>query len=649
MKHDSTSQATGIRLRTKIALGFGTVLLLMTLSAIWGSLGLSRLMGLSKDVVRDDNFRTELARREIDHLTWASKLSAFVFDSNVHHLSVQLDPKQCAFGRWYFSAEKARAEQRFPAIAPDLEAIDEPHRRLHASAAKIAEVYREVDPRLVERIQDLELGHLKWASKIETALLDQSTRLDVETDHTQCPLGRFLYGPERAAFLATYPEIDRSLTAIESAHQALHASARDLTAMLERGEPTGARAIFVSRTQPALTEVQQGLEQVQEQAHKRTQGVREAAAIYNDETIPQLHRVQERLGNIAQLVAEHSAQTQGVLNQDGQHTQWLQLIVAAISLALGTLLAWLIIRSTLRQLGGEPADLAMATQQLSHGDLTQEIALRKDDSSSLASHMAKMIVQLRQIVTDVRTGADNLSSASGEVSATSQSLSQGATEQAASVEQTSASIAQMKASVQQNSDHARSTSQVARQTADEARQGGEAVARTVTAMKDIAGKVSQIEDIAYKTNLLALNATIEAASAGEHGKGFTVVAAEVRKLAETSGAVAREISDLAKGSLAVAEEAGQRLEAMVPRIIETANLIAEISTSSAEQTAGIQQINDAMGQLDETTQQNASASEELAATAEELSAQAALLRETIAFFQVERTRLETDRRENTSR
>jgi len=203
------------------------------------------------------------------------------------------------------------------------------------------------------------------------------------------------------------------------------------------------------------------------------------------------------------------------------------------------------------------------------------------------------------------------------------------------VEESSASMEEMSAAINQNADNARQTESLARKAADDAKESGEAMAKTVTAMRDIASKISIIEEIARQTDLLALNAAIEAARAGEQGRGFAVVASEVRKLAERSQAAAAEINTLSASSLGVAERAGTLLEKLVPDILRTSELVQEIAASSLEQGSGASQVNRALQQLDQVVQQNASASEELASTAEELSSQAEQLQATISFFRLD--------------
>ena len=270
--------------------------------------------------------------------------------------------------------------------------------------------------------------------------------------------------------------------------------------------------------------------------------------------------------------------------------QWI-IALCIVIIALGMVAAWVITRGITRPLRGA-VDVA---NRLAEGDLTVRIeATSKDETGMLLSAMQHMTGKLSGIIGEVRGAADALSSASEEVSATAQSMSQATAEQAASVEETSASVEQMSASINQNTENAKVTDGMASQAAKQAIEGGEAVTQTVTAMKQIAGKIGIIDDIAYQTNLLALNAAIEAARAGEHGKGFAVVAAEVRKLAERSQVAAQEIGELAGGSVDKAESAGKLLDEMVPAISKTSDLVQEIAAASEEQSSGVGQVNTAM-------------------------------------------------------
>ncbi len=341
----------------------------------------------------------------------------------------------------------------------------------------------------------------------------------------------------------------------------------------------------------------------------------------------------DRDAEAAQAVVEVAAADQEAkMRQEVNQSETLILGALSVAVLLGLLVAWLITRGIT---GPVRKGVAFAAS-MAEGDLTARIDLdQHDELGQLAAALSSMGDKLRQVVADVRSGVDNLASASNQVSATAQTISQGATEQAAGVEETTSSVDQLNSSVQQNSENARVTAGIATNASAEASRGGEAVSRTVSAMREIAGKIGLIEDIAYKTNLLSLNAAIEAARAGEHGKGFTVVAAEVRKLAENSRLTAQSINQLATDSLAIAEEAGRLLQRMVPNIGKTADLVEEITAASGEQSSGIAQISNAMSQLDKATQQNAAASEELAATSEELAGQAEQLRHTMAFFKME--------------
>ena len=292
-----------------------------------------------------------------------------------------------------------------------------------------------------------------------------------------------------------------------------------------------------------------------------------------------------------------------------------------------------IIKTNLNVLIAAMGSITQAAQQIAGGNLLVDIKERSG-KDELMRALAAMVQQLSDVVGEVKGAADNVGQGSMEMSSGSESMSQGASEQAAAAEEASSSMEQMSANIRQNADNAMQTEKIAVKSAADAIEGGKAVAQTVLAMKEIAGKINIIEEIARQTNMLALNAAIEAARAGEHGKGFAVVASEVRKLAERSQAAAGEISKLSVSSVDVAEKAGEMLAQLVPDIQKTAELVQEISAASKEQDTGASQINKAIQQLDQVIQQNAGAAEEMSSTAEELSSQAEQLQATIAFFKV---------------
>ncbi|WPL16440.1 Ribose and galactose chemoreceptor protein [Thiorhodovibrio winogradskyi] len=310
--------------------------------------------------------------------------------------------------------------------------------------------------------------------------------------------------------------------------------------------------------------------------------------------------------------------------------QLITLLTLGLLVALPTVLGLLV----LSRFVIAPVNQGLAfARHMAEGDLSANIDLHsRDELGELARALNHMAERFREVVSGVRHGTEQLGAASREVDAASQSIAQAATEQAASVEQTAGTMAQLNTLVHDNTSKAHATEEKAMDAAHEAEKGGEAVSRTVTAMKGIADKIGLIEGIAYKTNLLSLNAAIEAARAGEHGKGFTVVAAEVRKLAENSRQTALEIGQLAKDSLAVADDAGRKLAATVPKIGETATLVREIAAASQQQASGVEQVTTAMSDLERATQQNAAVSEELAATANQVSEHSQRLHETVAFF-----------------
>lgn len=282
-------------------------------------------------------------------------------------------------------------------------------------------------------------------------------------------------------------------------------------------------------------------------------------------------------------------------------------------------------------------DIRRVSQWASHVD--QDIhysgelnVRRKDELGDLVESVRGLTLKLVGVIQDIVLVAERVRSCSDALTVSTDEISKGASTQAASVEEISASMEQMASNIGQNAENAQRTDSIAKHSGGRATECERAVSRTIDAMKEIAEKISIIEEIARQTNLLALNAAIEAARAGEHGKGFAVVAAEVRRLAERSGVAAMEIGELSVSSVDVADSTGSMLQELVPDIETTAELVQEISLASKEQTAGATQVNIAIQMLDEVIQRNATVSEQTAGTSQELASQAEHLSDLLLKF-----------------
>ncbi|MBK8751464.1 MAG: HAMP domain-containing protein [Candidatus Competibacteraceae bacterium] len=325
--------------------------------------------------------------------------------------------------------------------------------------------------------------------------------------------------------------------------------------------------------------------------------------------------------------------------------QWLMALVLVVSLGVIMVVAWLVTGTITRPLGVA----VTASGLIATGDLTTDIQVTShDETGQLLQAMKTMATQLREIVSNVTQATTQVSSAAAEIAQGSSDLAQRTEEQASALEQTASSMEELTSTVKQSADNAGQANQLADAARTQAEQGGQVVDQAITAMsainassRKIADIIGVIDEIAFQTNLLALNAAVEAARAGEQGRGFAVVAGEVRKLAQRSADAAKEIKGLITDSVSKVEDggrlvgrSGQTLKEIVTSVKKVSDIVAEIAAAAREQASGIEQVNKAILQMDQVTQQNAALVEETAAASHAMGDQAHELQQLMGFFKL---------------
>ncbi|WP_454775228.1 methyl-accepting chemotaxis protein [Janthinobacterium tructae] len=326
----------------------------------------------------------------------------------------------------------------------------------------------------------------------------------------------------------------------------------------------------------------------------------------------------------------------------------VMLSIGSLALVTSLLAAVLITRSVTRQLGCEPDEAAAIAGQIASGNLAVPIHTRVGDTHSLLHAMQSMRDSLAQIVQQVHASTETIATAAGQIAMGNLDLSSRTEQQASTLEQTASSMEELTSTVRINTDHARQANGLAESASDVATKGGAVVAQVVDTMaaidvsaRKIVDIIAVIDGIAFQTNILALNAAVEAARAGEQGRGFAVVATEVRNLAQRSAAAAKEIKDLIGDSVdkvqagnRLVEQAGSTMHEVVASVRRVTGIMSEMMSASQEQSAGIEQINIAVTQMDNVTQQNAALVEEAAAAAQAMQEQVNSLNEVVSVFRV---------------
>ena len=364
---------------------------------------------------------------------------------------------------------------------------------------------------------------------------------------------------------------------------------------------------------------------------------------------PLLAALIKAANNYAAATQERAAQMVQQSGEQFAHQRNLLIALCLAAVAMAVAAGVVITRSLLRALGAEPAELGVLTQRVAAGDLSPIAGAKNAPAGSVLASMGEMQASLVSLISRVRTAADSIATGSSQIASGNVDLSSRTEQQAASLQETASSMEELTSTVKQNAENAQQASSLSANASEVALKGNDVVSQVVGTMGEISTSSTKIADItgiiegiAFQTNILALNAAVEAARAGEQGRGFAVVASEVRSLAQRSSTAAKEIKDLINASVqkiqdgsSLANEAGKTMSEVTQAVARVTDIMGEIAAASTEQSRGIEQVNQAITQMDEVTQQNAALVEEAAAASKSLEDQGRQLNDAISFFRLD--------------